>query len=209
MFIITLLFITNGRLKKNLERSLRSILLKKLPLLLCSLCYNLSSKVLHIMFSCSQPTRVFDKMVPVSVTIHEIQDRVHLHPAGRPLPWGARTFKVWEQRHLNCTEEEEAILWAARLFEWCPQPWPLLTTPWQLLVRPPRLQGTFILHGVIFCSILHRVSPQAALMCLPCPWRPMQCGTHRSGFLSSFFLTWNSVSTKQTTLLHFNSYSSI
>lgn len=89
---------------------------------------------------------VFDKMVHVSVTVHEIQDRAHLYPAGRPLPWGAWTSK-WERqtgsRDLSSAEAEVAMLWAARLFAVMFPPWPL-----QLLVRLPGLQGTFILQRV-------------------------------------------------------------
>lgn len=194
MFIIPLLFISNSRLEKKTERDHWDLFFSK-SCLYCSahsiMIY--SQKCFSLCSVAVSQSWVFDKMVHVSVTVHEIQDRAHLYPAGRPLPWGAWTSK-WERqtgsRDLSSTEAEVAMLWAARLFAVMFPPWPL-----QLLVRIPGLQEHSSCRE---WHLVHRVSPQAALTCLPCPWHPTQCGTHRSGFLSSFFLTWNSVSTKQT-----------
>lgn len=80
-------------------------------------------------------------------------------------------FKVretdWEQRDSKSRAAEVAMLWAARLFAVIPSPSPL-----QLLVRPPGLQehSSCTEWHLLLCG----VSPEAALMCLPCPWHPTQ-----------------------------------
>lgn len=135
----------------------------------------------------------------MSVTAHEIQDREasFLRCLG---------FKVretdWEQRDLSSTEAEVAVLWVARLFAVMPPPWPCSSSPGHLGCRE---HSPCTERQLLLC----RASPQAVLVCLPYPWCPTQCGTHSSGFCLCFSQLGILCLQSKSTLLHFNSHSSI
>lgn len=135
----------------------------------------------------------------MSVTAHEIQDREasFLRCLG---------FKVretdWEQRDLSSTEAEVAVLWVARLFAVMPPPWPCSSSPGHLGCRE---HSPCTERQLLLC----RASPQAVLVRLPYPWCPTQCGTHSSGFCLCFSRLGILCLQNKSTLLHFNSHSSI